>query len=68
MKICQTEGQFVIKKQNGTGVSGQIDEDVEANLRAMNEKLFQKMDKMKKKMQEIQDMSNYQISKLEQEV
>lgn len=53
MKICQTEGQFVIKKQNGTGVSGQIDEDVEANLRAMNEKLFQKMDKMKKKMQEI---------------
>ena len=45
-----------------------MDEDVEANLRAMNEKLFQKMDKMKKKMQEIQDMSNYQISKLEQEV
>lgn len=57
-----------MKKQNGNGGSGQIDEDIEANLRAMNEKLFQKMDKMKKKMQEIQDMSNYQISKLEQEV
>lgn len=57
-----------MKKQNGNGGSGQIDEDIEANLRAMNEKLFYKMDKMKKKMQEIQDMSNYQISKLEQEV
>lgn len=68
MKIGQTGGQFVMKKQNGNGGSGQIDEDIEANLRAMNEKLFQKMDKMKKKMQEIQDMSNYQISKLEQEV
>ncbi len=68
MKIWQTEGQFVMKKQNGNGVSSQIDEDIEANLRAMNEKLFQKMDKMKKKMQEIQDMSNYQISKLEEEV
>ena len=66
MKIWQTEGQFVIKNQNKAGA--QIDEDVEANLRAMDEKLFQKMDKMKKKMQEIQDMSNYQISKLEQEV
>ncbi len=66
MKIWQTEGQFVIKNQKRVG--GQMDEDVEANLRAMNEKLFQKMDKMKKKMQEIQDMSNYQISKLEQEV
>ncbi len=59
MKIGQTGGQFVMKKQNGNGGSGQIDEDIEANLRAMNEKLFQKMDKMKKKMQEIQDMSNY---------
>ena len=68
MKISQNEGQFVMKKQNGNGGSSQIDEDIEANLRAMNEKLFQKMDKMKKKMQEIQDMSNYQISKLEQEV
>lgn len=63
-----TEGQFVVKKQIGAGGVSQIDENAEANLRAMNEKLFKKMDKMKKKMQEIQDMSNYKISQLEQEV
>ena len=68
LNFSQTEGQFVVKKQIGAGGVSQIDENAEANLRAMNEKLFKKMDKMKKKMQEIQDMSNYKISQLEQEV
>lgn len=59
----------MVKKQNGAaGFPSQIDEDIEANLRSTNEKLFKKMDKMKKKMQEIQDMSNFKISQLEQEV
>ncbi len=59
----------MVKKYNGAaGVQSQIDEDIEANLRSTNEKLFKKMDKMKKKMQEIQDMSNFKISQLEQEV
>ena len=59
----------MVKKQNGgVGLQSQIDEDIEANLRSTNEKLFKKMDKMKKKMQEIQDMSNFKISQLEQEV
>ena len=59
----------MVKKYNGAaGGQSQIDEDIEANLRSTNEKLFKKMDKMKKKMQEIQDMSNFKISQLEQEV
>jgi hypothetical protein len=48
-----------------TTFGGANDEDQEKMLKGINEKFFKKLEKMKHKMQEMQDMSNYKISQLE---